>query len=555
MTSAASSSVDEVARIGKYRLLGKLGEGGMAEVFVGVADHAPGFHKLLVLKLLRESLAEDPDCVTMFLDEARLAARLSHRNVVQTYEVGQTGTRYAIVMEFLEGASLSRLRRLAIARHAPLSLACGVHVLTEALAGLHYAHDLTDYDGAPLELVHRDFTPANIVVTLDGQVKVLDFGIAKTRANVGQTRTGMLKGTARYMAPEAVLGQPIDRRTDVYMAGAMLWELATGQRPWFGKEGVAVLHSVAGDRLPPIRSIAPELPERFEEIVLTATAPDRDARYPTAQALREALLAFIRHSDLHYGPDALAAMVADLSGDECRARKERIDLQLSKETTGESLIGQTSLPSLEAPTGSHVSQHAPPKRRLWPAAAVIGLVVVTAGVTAALQSGDEETESVAPAPTAVVVEPAVPPDPTTTNTILVRVSATPEHASITLDGRALQGNPAEIRAERDGQLHLLRVEASGHVAETMNVRFDGDVRVALSLPRRSRPVRRAARRTRTTMRPAPTPPPAPEPAAPAPTPMAETTTRSDAPRELDLSRPAPMRDPARTIDTDNPWGD
>ena len=379
----------------KYRFLGKLGEGGAAEVFVGVTDQAPGFRKLLVLKLLRAELAEEAEHVTMFLDEARLAARLNHRNVVQTYEVGQIGERHAIVMEFLEGASLSRLRRLAQARHGRgrLPLAESIHIMVEALGGLHYAHQLRDFDGTELHFVHRDFTPANVMVTLDGQVKVLDFGIAKTCASLVQTRTGVIKGTTRYLSPEAVRGARVDRRSDVYMAGAVLWQLVTGQVPWHDLPEMGVMLAIAKERLKPIRAVDDRLPQVLEMIILRATDPDRSARFASALELRDALVRFARNTGLFSNADRLAALAQELAGDDCQLLSRRIHRQLAKEGLSPESLRASMAPTLPVASqpgaGAHVRANttrvpplAAPPKRIWPWVAG-GLLVVSGALSAA----------------------------------------------------------------------------------------------------------------------------------------------------------------------------
>src|SRR6185437_1077783 len=191
--------------LGKYRLIAELGHGGMAEVYLAVVRGPAGFNKLVVIKQIRPQLAEDPEFLGMFLDEARLAARLSHPNVVQTNEVGQEGNRYFIAMEYLEGQPLNRiLHRLQKSGGLPLGL--HIKILSDVLAGLHHAHELADYDGTALEVVHRDVTPHNVFVTYEGQVKVVDFGIAKAAGRAGETRHGVIKGKAPYMAPEQAAG-------------------------------------------------------------------------------------------------------------------------------------------------------------------------------------------------------------------------------------------------------------------------------------------------------------------------------------------------------------
>jgi serine/threonine-protein kinase len=220
---------------GRYRIVLPLGQGGTSDVYLAIADGPGGFRKLAVLKMLRKSLSADAELRAMFLDEARLAARLHHPNVVQTYEVLEEPGGPVIVMEYLDGQPLSELIVRGREQSA-FPFAMQLAVLIDALAGLHAAHELVDFDGTPLGVVHRDVSPHNLFVTVEGQTKVLDFGIAKLARSLVETEVGTTKGKLRYMAPEQIAGGKLDRRADVYAAGVMLWEALCGERMWKGTE-------------------------------------------------------------------------------------------------------------------------------------------------------------------------------------------------------------------------------------------------------------------------------------------------------------------------------
>ena len=268
---------------GRYRLIADVGRGGMSDVYLAVTEGteaAARFQKLLVIKMLKPELSEDSEFVAMFLNEARLAARLNHPNVVQTIEVGEAGGRYFLAMEYLEGQPLHRVLRNTDAR-SRLGLDMRLHMLIQALAGLHYAHERRDYDGSPLDIVHRDVSPANLFVTYDGHVKLMDFGIAKARDSNSETRVGVFKGKAAYVAPEQARGETVDRRADVYSVGVVLWELLTGRRLWSGSTQIEMLRRVvAGDVTTP-RSVDPRIPAELEEICMKALAFSREDRYAT----------------------------------------------------------------------------------------------------------------------------------------------------------------------------------------------------------------------------------------------------------------------------------
>jgi serine/threonine protein kinase len=273
---------------GKYRPIAELGHGGMAEVFLAVASGPAGFNKLVVLKQIRAQLADDPEFLAMFLDEARLAARLNHPNVVQTNEVGEDGRRYFIAMEYLEGQPLNRIVQ-RLGKDGRLTLAMHVRILIDALAGLHYAHNLADFDGTQLQVVHRDATPHNIFVTYAGQVKVVDFGIAKALGSSAETRAGVLKGKVSYMAPEQALGEKVDRRADVFAAGMMLWEALAGRRPFKGQNDIVILQKLVAGEIPSPGTVRDDIPELLEAICMKALAHEKEERFATAEDMQRAL--------------------------------------------------------------------------------------------------------------------------------------------------------------------------------------------------------------------------------------------------------------------------
>jgi serine/threonine protein kinase len=292
-------SRSEATSIGKFRFLVELGSGGMGDVFLAVAQGPKGFNKLQVIKRLRPELAQDPEFLGMFLNEARIAARLNHPNVVQTNEVSEHDDEYFIAMEYLEGQSLYAITKRAIAaspKNAPpqrMPIALHLHVLAEACEGLHYAHELLDYDGTHLGLVHRDCSPQNIFVTYEGEVKILDFGIAKAADSQTHTRTGVLKGKVPYMPPEQLDGAPIDRRADIFAIGAMIWEAATGTRLWKGLNDIQIAHRLHQRDIPAPSSFEPSVDPALEAICMKALATKPSERYQTAAELQAALDGYV----------------------------------------------------------------------------------------------------------------------------------------------------------------------------------------------------------------------------------------------------------------------
>jgi serine/threonine-protein kinase len=305
-----------------YRPFLELGEGGMAKIFLARAIGPTGFNKLVVLKSMRPSLLHDEALRQMFLDEARLSARFNHPNLVQVQEVNPTAEPPYLVMEFLDGKPLSGLRDSQV-----LSLGMRLCIVSEVLSGLHYAHELSHFDGSPLGIVHRDVSPQNVFVTYDGAVKVLDFGIAKVVSNATQTEVGEVKGKLAYMAPEQLLGTGVDRRADVFSVGSLLWEVAIGKRMWEGVSEATIMHRLVSSDIPrPSEhgSIDPEL----EEIIVKATAANARDRFATAQALQLELDGYIARAGEHYSLRQIGTELAQAFHEERQRNAEIINVAL-----------------------------------------------------------------------------------------------------------------------------------------------------------------------------------------------------------------------------------
>ena len=278
---------------GKYHMFASLGRGGMADVFLAVARGPMGFNKLAVVKRLRSNLAGDPSFRNMFLDEARLAARLNHPNVIHTYEVGEQDGVYFIAMEYLEGQSLNKVIREAVKREEVLDQGFCARIAADALAGLQHAHELNDYDGKPLGIIHRDVSPHNIFVTYDGHTKLVDFGIAKEALSSTETEVGVLKGKVAYMAPEQAVGGPIDPRADVFAMGIVLWELLTRQRLMTGDSAAVILNRLLNSPIPAVSTARHDVDPELDAIVARALEKDPRYRFQSAQEMRDALDRFI----------------------------------------------------------------------------------------------------------------------------------------------------------------------------------------------------------------------------------------------------------------------
>jgi len=333
---------------GKYRLIAEIGRGGMSEVFLTLAQgDIGGFQKLVVIKLLHRALADDDQCIRMFLAEARLAAQLNHANVVQTYDMGEELGRYYIAMEYLEGQSYVRVRRAPNASKL-IPLTMHLQILIDVLGGLHYAHELTDYDNTPMQLVHRDVTPSNVFVTYDGQVKLVDFGIAKLRESDVQTKVGVLKGKARYVAPEHVKGDAVDRRADIYSVGVMLWEILSKKSIWNGRSELEILRSVAAGEAPQLTG---DVPGALRTICMRAMAHHPVDRYETAEAMRVELDAYLAQYMTPNRGRELGAAVSELFRDERAQIRQTIETQIKGSRPHASSLPQ--LPTLRTGGSSY----------------------------------------------------------------------------------------------------------------------------------------------------------------------------------------------------------
>ena len=329
--------------LGRYRLVISLGQGGMGTIWLAVAGGLGEFRKLLVIKELRWDLTQNQRFVEMFLDEVKLAARLNHPNVVQTLEAGQEGQRYFLSMEFLEGQPLSEVMQCA-ALDASITLAVRLRVLCGALAGLHYAHELCDYDGTPLRIVHRDISPHNIFVTYDGQPKVVDFGIAKAADVETFTQPGMFKGKLGYASPEQVVGGPVDRRADIFAMGVVLWELVTLQRFAKGKASQAAFDARLAGLEPRLSQLDFDVEPLLAEICDRAMHIDPAKRFATAEEFRVAIEQYLFVSGERVDSSAIASIMQRAFADERAAMNRMIDLQLKDADSSESLVRQLRPP-------------------------------------------------------------------------------------------------------------------------------------------------------------------------------------------------------------------
>ncbi len=347
---------------GQYVLVRKLAEGGMAEIFLSKLLGADGFERNVVIKRMLSNLSSLPDFVEMFRDEARLAARLSHPNIIQIHELGFIDGCYYICMEYLAGEDFSTTLRQAGKKRQYTPMPITLRVLVDAARGLHFAHDFTNEEGQPLHIVHRDISPSNLYVTYQGQVKVLDFGIAKAASRLVQTRTGVVKGKYIYMAPEQAQGKEVDRRSDVFSLGVSLYESLTNVRPFARENDLAVLNALLqGDFMPPA-SLRRDIPPELEAVVLKAMALRPEDRYATAADFADALEHSLKGKVPLASHKQLSEYLRAQFGDERFAEKTRVPTLTTLQTLSAQQGATPPKPMVFASSGVYPAGQPPPQR-------------------------------------------------------------------------------------------------------------------------------------------------------------------------------------------------
>jgi serine/threonine protein kinase len=548
-TSLDEASAPGVA-LGRYRLIALLGQGGMADVYLACTQGAGGFRKLLVVKLAR--FAGEPVFATMFLSEARLAAQLSHPSIIQTFEVGEQGTLRYIVMEYLDGGNLARLRQ-RLARRGGIPLRISLHILLQVLEGLEYAHEAPGLDGRALRVVHRDLSPSNIMCTTQGAVKILDFGIAKAADSAGLTQTGKFSGKLQYMPPEQVRGERVDARADLFAVGVMLAESALGHGLWGTLTASAIATELSAGRIPSLDRGVPLHPA-LRQICEQALASDRAYRYASARELKQDLAAFAATLGPPVSPSELAELVRTAIESDRAKLQAIIDAQLQRlgptgkgfegtlldlprvdhtptnqpePAAGQAIkidSGEPSAPEDKTqPTAPIEARRRRPAR--WIALAGPALAVGVAGGIWAARSGAR----VDVAPARAAPETAAPA------TVRFEVVVQPADATLSFDGKPLGVNPFVGQLARDTALHQLAASAPGYQPSVQMVTLERDASFHLSL----------AKETPTAAPPAPLAPPASAVAAPEAVEPAGGHRRAGiAPLASPRPRPAVARPPA-----------
>ncbi|HEX4335149.1 MAG TPA: serine/threonine-protein kinase, partial [Polyangiaceae bacterium] len=311
--------------LGRYEFLVPIAEGGMASVWAARLKGSRGFSKTVAVKTMLPSVSDDPQFEQMFLDEAQIASRIRHPNVVEIMDLGEQDEVLFLVMEWVDGEPLSNLRRAA-AKHGGIPRNIALRVVADACAGLHAAHEMKDDGGNPVGLVHRDISPQNILITFGGAVKIVDFGVAKAAGrSTGQTVAGQVKGKPPYMSPEQALGEVVDRRTDVFALGIILYQLTTGKHPFRGESDLVTLQNIVSDKpivLP--RTHDRNYPRELELVVMKALDRKRDRRYQSCAELEAAIEDVFQKAVTRARTEEVAKFMQDMLGPRGEARRKAL---------------------------------------------------------------------------------------------------------------------------------------------------------------------------------------------------------------------------------------
>jgi serine/threonine protein kinase len=459
---------------GKYYLLDKVATGGMAEVFRAKHFGHSGFEKVLVIKRILAHWAEDPEFVEMFIDEAKLSVQLNHPNIAQIYDFGKIETHYFIAMEAVEGRDLKTLMRRLAERgeRMPVELAC--YILHAVAKGLDYAHKKSDGMGLPLNIVHRDVSPSNVLVDWDGHIKLVDFGIAKAESATRESQSGVLKGKFQYMSPEQARGESLDHRSDLFSAGICLWEMLTGHRLFKRANDVETLEAIKACEVPLPSRYNPAVPPSLDRICVRALSLDPSARYPDGFELQSELEDVL----LPNSPDRLqvaaSTWIKERFGEEIRQDRERLDrgTQLAAQLHygGDADLDiepeaeeATPAPPVLPPTASTETVHPVPRPRGVNPMVAVGVAIVVSLV----------------AVLGVLAWPLL--FPTAPKFASLRVDVLPEGiegVTLTLDGEAI---PPEFGAVVPGVPHKLAVSAPGYGTRTRDLELVAGQALALEM--------------------------------------------------------------------------
>ena len=500
---------------GRFELLMEMARGGMATLFLARIRGPESFEKLLMLKKIHDHLADEEEFIGMFLDEARIAALIHHPNVATIFDMGQIDGSYFIAMEYVHGENLTSILRSAVRQKRTFKWPYAVKIIADAAAGLHAAHELRSPEGELLGVVHRDVSPQNILVSYDGHVKIVDFGIAYAAERISHTQAGTLKGKVSYMSPEQTTSRKLDRRSDVYSLGIVLYESVCLKRLFKEKNEAAALLRIKEGNFPKPREVRPDVPEPLERIILKALATDPDKRYQTAEDLEEAINTFLVSKGYMVGRKQVAKSMESLFYQRKKIKDEQIK-RASESTTSQApmrgfgMSGTST--SLEAPAepstiGTNASLTLSPFLKF----SIIGAAALAVALAAMMlilifrkKEPPQQYERHTPISEKVPERKPEPrpdpkpdprPDPmkpepedTKPQTVTLKVVVFPKAANpvVHFRGEKYKGSFVQISLERSEEQYELLIKAPGYKNETHQVAPMENKELILTLTRRSR---------------------------------------------------------------------
>ena len=475
--------------LGRYQLLKEIAVGGMAEIHVAKQTGVEGFEKLIVIKKILPQFARDPHFIKMFLNEARLASRLTHPNIVHIYDLGYANGVYFIAMEYIHGENLSGITFACRQQKHTIPLEHALKMVSQICEGLQYAHTKTNVQGKPLGIVHRDISPQNLLVSYEGVVKLVDFGVAKAATRYDEdTRAGLIKGKLAYMSPEQINGEEMDSRSDLFSLGIVLWELATGKRLFGRFEPAVILQKIAEAEIPPPNKVNQRVSSHLEAIITRCLQKSPDRRYQSAFQMHMALEEFMKKqglssSTLHLGRFMRTLFRKKLEDDE-KIREAEVsgaglesELFADLEPTKDAAAGAAGIEELFPTTPPTTGESEPievadedivgaPKRRwgIW-----VFLLLLVAALAVVGYRFHPEIQALVEGLTGKEEPTEKPEPPPAVTTGTAKVDSKPTGASVALDGKKRGKTPCELADIQVGVEHWLKVSAPGY--EPWIIRF------------------------------------------------------------------------------------
>ncbi len=481
-------------KVGRYEVICPIAGGGMASVYAGRLAGMAGFERLVAIKIIHNELAGDPAFIKMFLDEARLAAGIHHPNVGEIFEVGEDDGLYFMIGELVQGQSLRSFYRRARLADVAIDYSVAAHIGSQICLGAHAAHELRGQDGEPLNLIHRDISPRNILVSYNGFTKLIDFGVAWAKGRDGDSEEEAMKGKIGFMSPEQVRGEPpMDRRSDLFSLGIVLYLMLVGEHPFLGRTAVERLNKLIRGHVTPPRQIRPDLDPALEKIVLTALSPKMEDRFESAQHMGQELENYIRTIGANAGSETLAGLMERLFSKEMADREQVLrDYRAQQEKVKAAAPVQKEKPSFVevasdvAEDVTEVTESVWKRRRLMWIGGAAAAVVIAIFLLVVASDNTPENAVVGSAP--IDGQPelnrskfGIGLQSEEKGPVRITLDIHPTTANVVLDAKDLKPGTREFELPADGASHELKFSAEGYIERIEQVVADKDMKISIYL--------------------------------------------------------------------------